>query len=119
LFLTTNTVKAERAEAPIDTAPVKTGCELYKDIIRSYDWNDDIAIKIMMAESGCNANALNDNPRTGDYSVGLFQINLLGGLAKERPSEAYLRDPRQNIAYAYKLYTSSGFRPWTTYKKVI
>lgn len=113
ILLSTNPLKAE---SPTAELPKTTSCDYYKSLIRQYDWNDDIAIKIMMAESGCNANALNNNPRTGDYSVGLMQINIIGNLSKERPSEAYLRDPRNNIAYAYKLYTVSGFRAWSTYK---
>lgn len=97
------------AEAPTAVLPEVEPCDIYKHIVKSYDWNDDIAISIMMAESNCKPNALNNNPSTGDYSVGLFQINLYGANAKYRPSEEALKDPATNIAYAYKLYKSSGF----------
>ena len=115
LFVTTS-----QAEAPTAVLPEVTPCDVYKQIIRSYDWNDDIAIKIMMAESGCNSNALNDNPATGDYSVGLFQINLYGANAKHRPSEAALKDPETNIEFAYNLWKSSGFQSqWGVCRKMV
>jgi hypothetical protein len=62
----------------------------------------------MMKESGNNPKTLNDNPATGDYSVGCFQINLLGNLRYTRPSEESLYDPQVNVAYAYKMYVSQG-----------
>ena len=71
------------------------------------------ALRIAICESGLNPNALNDNPRTSDYSVGLFQINLYGELAKSRPSEEWLRVPENNVAYAYEMYQRSGWTPWT------
>lgn len=70
----------------------------------------------MMAESGGRADALNNNASTGDYSVGCFQINILGKLAHGRPSEAELKNPEVNVAYAYHLYEKSGFTPWSAYK---
>lgn len=64
----------------------------------------------MEAESGCRADVVNDNPKTEDYSVGLFQINLYGANAKHRPSEEELKDPRTNIEFAYQLYKDYGFK---------
>lgn len=108
-MLSTNPLKAE---SPTAELPKTTSCDYYKSLIKQYDWNDDIAIKIMMAESGCNANALNDNPRTGDYSVSLFQINLYGENAKHRPTEEWLKVPENNIYYAYKIYQEQGWKAW-------
>jgi len=84
-----------------------------EDRIAQYDWDKALAYKIMMCESGGNPNALNDNPKTGDYSVGLFQINLYGDNAKDRPSEDWLKVPENNISYAYELYKKGGFSHWT------
>jgi murein DD-endopeptidase MepM/ murein hydrolase activator NlpD len=47
------------------------------------------AMKIARAESGGRPGALNPNASTGDYSLGLFQINMIGNLGKRR-NEKYL-----------------------------
>jgi hypothetical protein len=78
------------------------------DEITKYDWNHNTALAVARAESGLNPGALNDNPRTGDYSVGCFQINLYGANARNRPSEATLRVASENVAYAYKIYVGNG-----------
>ena len=106
LFLVTTS----RAEAPTAVLPEVTPCDYYKQIIRSYDWNDELAISIMLAESECNAEAVNDNPKTLDYSVGLFQVNLYGANAKHRPSEEQLKDPEVNVEFAYNLWKEYGFK---------
>ena len=69
------------------------------------------AKRVMICESGGNPNALNASGR--DYSVGLFQINLYGSLAATRPSEAWLRNGANNIAYAAQLWRAAGWTPWT------
>ena len=85
-----------------------TGCEQYRSILSQYDWNVNVAIQIMDAESKCRSGAVNDNPQTGDYSIGLFQINLFGANARTRPSEEALKDPATNIQWAYKLYSGNN-----------
>lgn len=42
---------------------------------------------IAVEESGGRTDALNNNPKTGDYSVGLWQINYYGALAPGRTAE--------------------------------
>ncbi len=42
---------------------------------------------IAMAESGGNSTVINDTPRTGDYSVGLWQINYYNGLLASRTND--------------------------------
>jgi len=42
---------------------------------------------IALAESGGDATALNNNPATGDYSVGLWQINYYDGLLQSRTAQ--------------------------------
>ena len=76
--------------------------------IQKYDWHQGIATAVATAESGLRPDALNDNPNTGDYSVGCFQINIYGANARTRPSEAALKDPATNVAWAWKLYTGNG-----------
>lgn len=104
--------------------------------ISKYGWNQTVAINVMNVESKGNPNILNNNPRTGDYSVGCFQINLMGGnlLSKYRVAttlgytgsatvaelEPWLKNAANNVAVAHKLWLGSGWQPWsfTTCKKV-
>src|SRR5581483_7492965 len=76
--------------------------------------------------------ALNNNPRTGDYSVGLFQENFLGkmgvarvrqfapqfGLSPNMPVKdfvSWLGDhPAAQAQIAYQIYQSQGYGAWTT-----
>jgi len=46
-----------------------------------------VAAGIALAESGGNSTSLNNNPSTGDYSVGLWQINYYGELATSRTQQ--------------------------------
>lgn len=70
----------------------------------------------MQAESGGRPDTLNNNPATGDYSVGCFQINILGSLAKNRPTEAELKDPEVNVKFAYNMWKNQGWTPWSVCK---
>lgn len=76
--------------------------------IAKYGWNQSVALAVARAESGLNPGNLNNNPRTGDYSVGCFQINIYGANARNRPSEAALKDAATNVAFAYKIYVANG-----------
>lgn len=76
--------------------------------IMKYNWNHSVAIAVAKAESGLNPGSLNNNPRTGDYSVGCFQINIYGANAKSRPSEAALKNAATNVAFAHKIYSANG-----------
>jgi len=49
------------------------------------------AYNIARAESGGRAGALNPNASTGDYSMGLFQINMIGDLGTRRNAK-YLKE---------------------------
>ena len=62
----------------------------------------------MMIESGNNPLTINDNPSTGDYSVGCFQINLIGSMRYTRPSEEWLKIASNNVSYAYRMYIEQG-----------
>lgn len=96
------------------------------------------ASRVCQKESGANPWALNKQCLFGrfcDYSVGLFQINLLGRCPDgieynckegeiwcqiineqelERCKEEYgLGDPDTNIQKAYEIFQDSGWCPWT------
>lgn len=76
--------------------------------LSKYDWPYVNAKAIMMKESRNNPLTVNDNPATGDYSVGCFQVNIIGSLASSRPSEDWLKNPENNVAYAYQMYVNQG-----------
>jgi len=76
--------------------------------LSKYDWPQADAYKIMMKESGNIPSTVNDNPSTGDYSVGCFQINLIGAMRATRPSEESLKVAENNVAHAYKMYSEQG-----------
>lgn len=80
------------------------------------------AAAIALAESGGNPQALNDNASTGDYSVGLWQINYFGGLRKSRTAQfgppSALTDPAANARAAVAVSSGgTNFDPWTTYTR--
>ena len=68
----------------------------WADLINQYPWPTATAYRIMMCESGGNANAY--NPRSG--ATGLFQI-LNGPF-----------DPAANVALAYRMWQKRGWQPW-------
>lgn len=81
--------------------------------IRKYDWNHDFAIRVAKCESGLRPNAHNYNPATGDDSWGVFQINRYGRLKYGRPEPDKLVNYKFNIKYAYEMYCSQGWKPWS------
>jgi hypothetical protein len=118
-------VPSAQADAPVKekeevkTVKVDYKCSDFLEEVSKYDWDVDTVMKIMALESGCVPTALNNNPHTRDYSVGLMQINLFGGNAASRPSEEWLKIPENNIAYAYELYKSpTGLNHWSVYKNM-
>jgi hypothetical protein len=72
------------------------------------------------AESGWNTNALNNDPATGDYSVGIWQVNYYGVLMAARtaefgPPQALLGNLAAQAAAAVAIYRGQGLGAWTTY----
>ena len=75
---------------------------------------------IAIAESGGNTAALNPNSGTGDYSVGLWQINYFGSMLGPR-SQRYgtpqdlLNDPNKQARAAIDLFgqNGAGLSNWT------
>ena len=105
-----------------ETKQVQTNISLSKEDIKNYictkGWDCALAIKIFTCESGLNPSSINNNPNTGDYSVGISQINLIGNLRKSRPPEEWLLNPKNNIDYAFEMYQKQGFKPWSCAKMV-
>ena len=94
----------------------KEGVEAY--IRYKFGASGDMAVKVAKCESGLNPNALNNNPRTRDYSVSIFQINLYGSLANSRPSKEWLMNPKNNIDYSHAMFLREGWRPWSCARKL-
>lgn len=80
-------------------------CESYRGLVSQYNWNVSVAMKVMQAESSCNASAHNttDNHGVCMGSFGLFQISCHSGA---------VYDPAENVAIAYAKYQARGWQPW-------
>lgn len=76
---------------------------------------------VALAESGGKVGALNDNAATGDYSVGLWQINYFGGMRTGRTQQfgapqKLQTDPLANARAAVALAAGgNGLSNWTTF----
>jgi outer membrane biosynthesis protein TonB len=92
-------------EQPKPVAKPSGSCEAE---IAKYNWNQATATAVARAESGLNPLAVNKNARTKDHSIGCFQVNIYGANAKSRPSEAQLKNPAVNVAFAHKIYSANG-----------
>lgn len=83
---------------------------------------EDDMVGIAYAESSGDPSKHNDNPKTGDESYGLWQINMIGKMGPTRrklfgiASNAELFDPQKNANAAYKIYKLQGLDAWSTYK---
>jgi hypothetical protein len=101
-------LQAKKQAGAVASAKVNSTCNDYRDIVARYDWNVDIAMAIMQAESGCNPRAANWNDNHGVCmgSFGLFQISCHGG---------QIYDPKHNIEVAYAKYKARGWQPWGAY----
>lgn len=81
----------------------------------------NIFAAIALAESGGDPSVINDTPSTGDYSVGLWQINYNDGLYAGRAAE--FGTPQQLVQgglpkqadVAVRLWRQQGYNAWTTY----
>ena len=91
-------------------------------LLRQEGFEEDLIptmIAISQAESGLNPRALNPDASTGDYSLGLFQINMLGKMGEERRRQFGLKaneelyDPRTNVRAAKAILDSQGLGAWS------
>lgn len=117
VFLLTQTDFAKTARI-VPPMPILADCAKVESEINKYDWNKDLAIAVMKAESQCNAGAHGDEDlvyqqdgRDYGYSVGVFQVRILPG---REDCDGY--DIAKNVACAYEIYTEKGgFDPWSGY----
>ena len=91
----------------IASSKVANRCEEFRNLVKQYDWNVEVMLAIMMAESSCNPNALNMNS-DGSNDSGLFQINSI----HKKPNR---ENPELNVRYAYQIYKSQGLSAWVAY----
>ena len=83
-------------------------------------------VAISQAESSLNPRALNPDRSTGDYSFGLYQINMIDEpgymLGAERRRNLGLKaneelyDPRTNVRAAKSILDSQGLGAWSVFK---
>jgi hypothetical protein len=76
---------------------------------------------IASAESGLDYRVINDTPATGDYSVGLWQINYYGSLYASRahdygtPQQLVEGGQSRQFYAAQGIYHGQGLTAWSTY----
>lgn len=100
-------VKPATPQPVVPPAPAPPSGDCASELAK-YDWPREAAYKVMMQESRNNPNTVNNNPNTGDYSVGCFQINLIGSMRAARPSESSLKIAENNVKYAYQMFVGQG-----------
>ncbi len=110
--------KTEEAPAKAEVSAQTTftiagGCEQYRSLVQKYDWNVDIALAVMQAESSC----ISDRDNTGlnydgSNDKGLMQIN---SIHSNIISDLDRLDPVENIRAAYEVYRGSGWKAWSAY----
>ena len=98
---------------PVPSQRAITGnCEQYRSIVSQYDWDTELMLAIMRAESGCNPNGINwqDSHNGCVASYGLLQIACIH--FKEGEDKV---NPQTNIAVAYRVWKSQTYNAWSVY----
>jgi len=78
-----------------------------------------MAWTVAQKESNCRPKAINNNPKTGDNSYGIFQINMIGDLGEARLEKfnldfkKELLDPVVNAKIAYHM--SKQGKDWSSW----
>ncbi|MBI5117602.1 hypothetical protein HZA56_14085 [Candidatus Poribacteria bacterium] len=100
------------------------GCEQYRKLIASHDWDVRVMMAVMEAESTnykvqpvihCDSQVVGDNfPINGVLAVscGLFQVRTV---AEWRGTCDQLKDPEFNVDIAYRIYQGQGMSAWSAY----
>lgn len=104
-----------------DTGCTKDEADIVAIKMRTLGASDDTVywmLRTMSRESTCDSSAHNNNPRTGDDSWGLCQINVLGGHFGSRgilsgwDRYRFASDFSYNVDACVKLWTVCGKGPW-------
>src|SRR5579863_8787730 len=100
---TTNPVSRSR---PKTSSAYLTASALYNAGFKG--WPLVVMTALAGREAKWDPTALNNNPNTGDYSVGLWQINYFGSLLPGRTAEygspqSLLSNPQDQANAVYKL----------------
>lgn len=77
----------------------------YRELICSYDWPCEKAMRVMMCESTGDARAYNQS------NYGLFQINAIHR-ARVGGDLQSLYIPDVNVAIAHAIWSEQGWNPW-------
>lgn len=122
-YTTSTTTTTRPPETTQETSPPATSTLVYDsapsvsgwcDLVYQYDWPQETAHRICLAESHGDPNAVNMNDNHGKCkgSYGLMQTACFWF-----PFFGYeiSFDPEINMQLAYKIWQRSGFTPWTTY----
>ncbi len=110
--------KTEQAPVEVHVPAPQTyviagGCEQYRSIVQKYDWNVDIALAVMQAESSCISNRDNSGlNKNGSNDKGLMQIN---SIHSDLISDLDRFDPEKNIQAGYEIYRGAGWKAWSAY----
>lgn len=96
-----------------------TESEIIAYIQAKFQDSAKVAIAVARAESGLNANSTHVNANRS-IDRGIFQINSVHcnkvAMLSGKPCAQALHDYKFNIDYAYSMYKSSGWYPWSAYK---
>ena len=85
------------------------GEQAIRDLICSYDWSCDEALRVVYCESRFQPGVVSPDGR----NWGLFQVNLVH-LARVGGDTTALLDPATNVRVAYDIYRDAGgWRPWS------
>lgn len=109
----------------VDLKPgTQVGMKEYLQLAIQNGLNPEQAIlmaAVGMAESTGNSGVRNNNPKTGDDSYGLWQINMIGDLGPARLRQFGLRnaedlkDPETNARVMAQMFKSGGPTAWGAY----
>lgn len=98
----------EPASAVIAKRPTAS-CASYRDLVSQYNWDVNVALAVMQAESSCNTNDISSTCDHGLMQINCVHADLVAGNLN------LLHDPATNIRVAYAIYSGDGWSPWVAY----